>query len=89
MDEEKTGGQQSAHNAVDEIDTKTPSTALDDTYTLYQKDDATHLSADEAKAVLRKIDWHLVPLLMGTYCLQYLDKSSINFASVFGLQKVN
>lgn len=28
-----------------------------------------------------------MPLLMGTYMLQYLDKSSINFAAVFGLEE--
>ncbi|KAK5112331.1 hypothetical protein LTR62_004294 [Meristemomyces frigidus] len=65
----------------------TPSSQLDQTYDLYRKEDAVHLDHNEAKAILRKIDWHIVPLLMGTYMLQYLDKSSINFASVFGLQK--
>lgn len=65
------------------------STQLDDTYNLYKQDDAAHIDEQEAKSVLRLIDWHLVPLLMGTYCLQYLDKSSINFASVFGLKTVS
>ncbi|CAJ2506795.1 Uu.00g079810.m01.CDS01 [Anthostomella pinea] len=60
---------------------------LDDAYELYRQQDAQDLDPQEARQVLRRIDWHLLPLLMGTYMLQYLDKSSINFASVFGLQK--
>lgn len=64
---------------------------LDDAYELYQKkQDILHdLAENEVEArrrVLRKIDLHIMPLLMFTYCLQYLDKSSINFASVYGLK---
>ncbi|OTB02238.1 hypothetical protein M426DRAFT_264727 [Hypoxylon sp. CI-4A] len=59
---------------------------LDDAYELYQRQDATSLDIQEANQVLRKIDWHILPLLMGTYLLQYLDKSTVNFASVFGLR---
>lgn len=59
---------------------------LDETYELYKRQDARNIDPQEAKHVLRKIDWHILPLLMGTYMLQYLDKSSINFAAVFGLE---
>jgi MFS family permease len=66
----------------------TPSaTGLDETYNLYRKEDIQNVDQQEANRVLRKIDLHILPLLMTTYMLQYLDKSSINFASVFGLQK--
>lgn len=67
----------------------TSSKDLDETYEVYKQQDARDIDAHEAKRVLRKIDWHLMPLLMGTYMLQYLDKSSINFASVFGLIEDN
>ncbi|KAI1105640.1 MFS general substrate transporter [Jackrogersella minutella] len=60
---------------------------LDDAYELYQRQDATGLDPQEAQQVLRRIDWHILPLLMGTYMLQYLDKSTVNFASVFGLRE--
>ncbi|KAI1206578.1 MFS general substrate transporter [Annulohypoxylon truncatum] len=60
---------------------------LDDAYELYQRQDAIDIDPQEAHQVLRKIDWHIMPLLMGTYLLQYLDKSTVNFASVFGLQQ--
>ncbi|KAI1338196.1 MFS general substrate transporter [Xylariaceae sp. FL0016] len=65
----------------------TSSRDLDDAYELYRRQDATELDPAEARQVLRRIDWHVLPLLMGTYMLQYLDKSSINFASVFGLKQ--
>lgn len=38
-------------------------------------------------SVLRKIDLHVLPMPMRTYMLRYLDKSSINFASVYGLEE--
>lgn len=69
--------------------TKTPASSdLDETYEVYrQQHDARDLDPAAARAVLRKIDLHILPLLMGTYMLQYLDKSSINFASVYGLEE--
>lgn len=32
------------------------------------------LEVDE-KALVRKIDWMIMPLMFGCYCLQYLDKT--------------
>ncbi|KAI0912901.1 MFS general substrate transporter [Ustulina deusta] len=60
---------------------------LDETYNTFRQQDARDLDPLEARRVLRKIDSHLLPLLMGTYLLQYLDKTSINSASVFGLKQ--
>lgn len=70
-----------------EITSATSSRDLDETYEVYKQQDARDVDPDEERRVLRKIDWHVLPLLMGTYMLQYLDKSSINFASVYGLEK--
>ncbi|KAF4628297.1 hypothetical protein G7Y89_g9857 [Cudoniella acicularis] len=63
------------------------STHLDDNYELYK--DGKNVEADpaELKKVLRKIDYRVIPILFVTYMLQYLDKNSINFSSVYGLQK--
>jgi len=33
------------------------------------------LSAAEEKKLVRKIDWMIMPLMWGCYCLQYLDKT--------------
>lgn len=35
--------------------------------------------------VLRKIDLHILPILLGIYFLQFLDKTTLSYASVFGL----
>ena len=42
--------------------------------------------ADEKK-LLRKIDWMVMPLMWSVYCLQYLDKTLINYANVMGLSE--
>lgn len=96
MDEKKLAVEATSNNPVS-VSNPTPIQAegqsvassrdLDDAYDLYRRQDAVGLDPHEARQVLRKIDWHILPLLMGTYLLQYLDKSSVNFASVFGLRQ--
>lgn len=54
------------------------SSYLDDSYDVYKRNQGVEIDPEEAKKVLRKID---------TYLHQYLDKNSINYASVYGLQK--
>lgn len=69
--------------------TPIPSSAtseLDDSYETYKQSAGLSIDAQEAGAVLRKIDWRIVPILILTYLLQYLDKNGINYASVYGLQ---
>lgn len=39
-----------------------------------------------AKRILRKIDMRLIPLLFVTYMLNFMDKTILSSASVFGLQ---
>ena len=74
-------------NSSDDRDMSiSPTSDYDETYEIYRKQDATDIDPEEAKRVLRKIDLRILPLLMVTYMLQYLDKSSISFASVYGLQ---
>lgn len=43
-------------------------------------------TAEEAKEVLRRIDWHILPMLMWVYCIQFADKTSLNYASVMGIR---
>jgi hypothetical protein len=45
------------------------------------------LLEDEAanKRVLRKVDLRLLPLLCGTYFLQFIDKQAISYSAVFDL----
>lgn len=43
------------------------------------------VTAEDNKRVLRKIDWAILPIILVIYCLQSLDKTSLSYASVFGL----
>lgn len=40
-----------------------------------------------AQRVLRKIDWRLIPLMFITYNLNFMDKTILSSASVFGLRE--
>jgi MFS family permease len=42
---------------------------------------------EEEQAVLRRIDLRVLPLLLGAYFFQQLDKSSLSYVSIFGIQK--
>jgi Major Facilitator Superfamily len=47
------------------------------------------IEIDEAsnKRLLRRIDWNLIALMCVVYGLNYLDKTTLSYASVMGLQK--
>lgn len=59
----------------------------DEAYDVYKQGQGLETTPEESKRVLRKIDYRLLPILILTYMLQYLDKNSINFASVYGLKE--
>lgn len=44
---------------------------------------------DVARRVLRKIDRQLIPLLFVTYAFNFMDKTILSSASVFGLLEDN
>ncbi|KAH7093762.1 allantoate permease [Paraphoma chrysanthemicola] len=54
-------------------------------YYLDNKDE--EISVEEKNRVRRKIDLYLLPLMMVTAFLQYLDKSTINYASNYNLRE--
>lgn len=43
------------------------------------------VSSEENRAVLRKIDLVILPILLSVYFLQSLDKTTLSYAAVFGL----
>ncbi|KAM5379704.1 hypothetical protein ACJA88_005132 [Fusarium oxysporum] len=47
----------------------------------------SELMADEEalKKLRKKVDWSLMPLLCGTYLLQYVDKQALGYSAVFDL----
>ncbi|KAB8071867.1 major facilitator superfamily domain-containing protein [Aspergillus leporis] len=65
----------------------TGSSGRDDNYEVYKQTRELEYTPEEAKKVLRKIDLRLMPLLFLIYLLQYLDKNSLNFSSVYGLKE--
>jgi hypothetical protein len=54
---------------------------------LQQVDHPIHVTQADNARVLRKIDLTILPILLTVYCLQYLDKATLSYASVFGLIK--
>jgi hypothetical protein len=50
-----------------------------------QDDAAFDINSAAARRVLRKIDYRIIPLLFITYNLNFMDKTILSSASVFGL----
>ncbi|USW48981.1 Putative major facilitator superfamily, MFS transporter superfamily [Septoria linicola] len=46
-----------------------------------------NMTMDDERRLVRKIDWMIMPLMWTCYCLQYLDKTLINYANVMGLEE--
>lgn len=57
--------------------------------TLPLMDTETNIETDpvEAKRVLRKIDWRIIPLLQFLYMLTFLDRVNIGNARLWNLEK--
>ncbi|KAF2187519.1 MFS allantoate transporter-like protein, partial [Zopfia rhizophila CBS 207.26] len=49
------------------------------------QDGDTSFTYEEEKAVLRRIDYRVLPLILGAYFFQQLDKSSLSYVSIFGI----
>ncbi|RGP81835.1 hypothetical protein FLONG3_32 [Fusarium longipes] len=45
------------------------------------------ISESSLKPITRKVDYHLVPLMLVCYFLQFLDKALINYANIMGLSE--
>lgn len=92
--EAQKGGAYAADAATDlEADLKAGTMVeLDEAELFLQQNGIPHsrlaeLMADDAamKKLNRKVDWMLMPLLCGTYLLQYVDKQALSYAAVFDL----
>lgn len=44
------------------------------------------LTPEDERKLLRKIDWHIMPMLCIVYGLNYLDKTTVSYASIMGLK---
>lgn len=87
IDEEKSAAEAAQPSQQTDDISPVSSAIVDDNYEIYKSVRDDEIDPEEAKRVLRKIDRRILPILFFTYMLQYLDKNTINFASVYGLQK--
>lgn len=60
--------------------------ATEEPVDLLAHDTNVYFTVEEEKRVLRKIDKRVLPLMLGAYFLQQLDKSSLSY-TVFNIQK--
>lgn len=51
-----------------------------------QDGDRQHIDSDMARKIVRKIDFNIIPLLFITYMFNFMDKTILSSASVFGLR---
>ncbi|KAF5723103.1 vitamin H transporter [Fusarium mundagurra] len=65
-------------------DTK-PEVVDEKALSVMEQDDDPSISNVEEQPLVRRIDLHLMPILIAIYILQYLDKSSLNTASLLGI----
>lgn len=64
---------------IREISTRNADDALD---FLQHEGAVREMTEEDEKTLRRKIDWMIMPLMWSCYCLQYLDKTLINYANV-------
>lgn len=58
----------------------------DEALRILAEGEVTTMTPEEEKKLLRKIDWHIMPLLCVVYGLNYLDKTAVSYASIMGLR---
>ncbi|KAF5023521.1 hypothetical protein F66182_4388 [Fusarium sp. NRRL 66182] len=82
------------HIAMKKLDSTSPGEVvhLDADEAFLRQHNFTHEYIDELvsdtalnKKLIRKVDMILLPMLMGTYMLQYIDKNALSYAAVFDL----
>ncbi|RFU27371.1 hypothetical protein B7463_g8971, partial [Scytalidium lignicola] len=60
---------------------------LDDAYRYLNSHTDAETDQINLKALRRKIDWHIIPIMFMCYVLQFVDKVVINYAAVMGINK--
>ncbi|KAI0156679.1 allantoate permease [Hypoxylon sp. FL1284] len=64
-----------------------PAADVDAALEYLNHENTTVMTEVNEKALVRKLDFTIVPLMWACYNLQYLDKTLINYANVMGLQE--
>lgn len=94
---EKNGGiEQDARSEMDigKVEDITSSSQLDEAEIFLRENGYDWATADAllqdestVKKLVRKVDLMILPLLCGTFCLQYIDKQAMSYGAVFDLFK--
>lgn len=71
-------------NTTEKVDTEQDDRGrdLDKAYWYVQEHDTSQWSVLELKALRRKIDWWIVPIMFCCYTMQFIDKVLLNVCSV-------
>ncbi|ERT01980.1 hypothetical protein HMPREF1624_00275 [Sporothrix schenckii ATCC 58251] len=73
-----------SHSGLKHADTNNADAAL--LFSQAHAADAVALTPEQERRLLRKIDWNLMPLLCIVYGLNFLDKTTVSYASVMGFK---
>ncbi|KAL8752083.1 MAG: hypothetical protein Q9199_005986 [Rusavskia elegans] len=77
-----------AHHPVAEKGFGAHDQNLDQAYWYVQNsNNAVEATPAELRQLRRKIDWWIVPIMFACYTMQFIDKVSLNYAAVMGLNK--
>lgn len=68
-------------------DISAKATEHDDPALNFMDHERVEYTPEEGRTVLRRIDWNILPMLMWVYCIQFADKTSLNYASVMGIRE--
>lgn len=58
----------------------------DEALKVIQEGETIVLTPQDEKKLLRKIDFHILPMLCLVYGLNFLDKTAISYASIMGFE---
>ncbi|KAH9212068.1 MFS allantoate transporter-like protein [Leptodontidium sp. 2 PMI_412] len=58
----------------------------DEALKAFEGQEAIVMTEEMERNLLRKIDWNLMPMLCVVYGLNYLDKTTLSYASIMGMQ---
>ena len=59
----------------------------DEAMNAFEGHEKLHVDETTNKRLLKKIDWNIMPLMCVVYGLNYLDKTTLSYASVMGIKK--
>lgn len=59
----------------------------DEAMKAFANGEIVEIDEETNKRILRTIDWHIMPIMCVVYGMNYLDKTTLSYASIMGLKK--